>query len=54
MPILVQESTQVLLSAQKLYSKGIGLCTDLELQFKAHPNYLGYVTLLFWERQEAS
>jgi len=40
MPILVQGSTQVLLSAQKLHSRGLGPCTDLELQFKAHPKHL--------------
>jgi len=54
MPILVQESTEVLLSAQKLHSKGFGPCTDLELQCKAHPKDLRCVTLLFSEGQEAS
>jgi len=53
MPISVQESTQVLLSAQKLHSKGFGPRTNLELPFKAHPKHLGCVTLLFWEGQEA-
>jgi len=52
MPISVQESTRVLLSTQKLHHKGLGPCTDLELQFKVHPNPLGSVTLLFWEGQE--
>jgi len=54
MPILGQESTQVPLSAQKLHSKGLGPCTDLELQFKAHPKHLGCVISLFWEVQEVS
>ena len=54
MPILVQESSQVLLSTQKLHHKGFGPYTDLELEFKAHSKPLGSVTLLFWEGQEAS
>ena len=54
MPILVQESTRVLLSTQKLYHKGRGPCTDLELQFKVHSNPLGSITLLFCEGQETS
>jgi len=48
MPISVQESTQVL-GAYKLYYKGLGLCTILELQLKVHPKPLGSITLLFWE-----
>ena len=52
-PNSVQQNTQVLLSAQTLHSKGLGPCTDLELQFKGHPKHLGCVTLLFWEGQEA-
>jgi len=47
MPILVQESTQVLLSAQKLHHEGLSPCTDLELQFKVHLKPLESITLLF-------
>jgi len=41
MPISVQENTRVLLSTQKLHHKGLGPCTDLELQFKVHSKPLG-------------
>jgi len=41
MPISVQDSSQVLLSTQKLRHKGLGRCTDLELQFKVHPKPFG-------------
>ena len=47
MPISLRESTRVLLSTQKLHHKGLGLCTDLELQLKVRSNPLGSVTLLF-------
>ena len=47
MPISVQESTRVLPSTQKVRHKGLGPCTELELQFKVHSNPLGSVTLLF-------
>ena len=47
MPISVQESSQVLLSTQKLCHKGLGPYTNLELQFKVHPKPLGSVTLCF-------
>jgi len=53
MPNSVQQNTQVLLSTQKLHSKGLGPCIDLELQFKVHPKHYEYVTLIFWEGQEA-
>jgi len=52
MPILVQARTEVLLSTQKFHHKGLGPCTDLELQFKVCPNPLG--ALLFWESQDTS
>ena len=53
MPIQVQVNSQILLSAHKLQQRGLGPCTDLELQFQPHPKPLRCVTLLFWEGQEA-
>jgi len=53
MPIPVQQNTHVLLRARKLHSKGLGPCTDLELQFKTNPKHLGCVIVLFREGQEA-
>jgi len=54
MPTQVQESSQILLNAHKLHQRGLGLCTDLELQFQPHPKPFGCVNLIFWEGQESS
>jgi len=53
MPTHVQVNSQILLTARKLQQRGLGLCTDLELQFQPHPKPLRCLTLLFWEGEEA-
>ena len=53
MPMHVQENSQFLLNAHKLHQRGLGPCTNLELQFQSHPKPLGCDTLLFWEVLEA-
>jgi len=47
MPISVQDNTRVLISTQKFHHKGLGPCTNLELQFKDRSNPLRSVALLF-------
>jgi len=49
MPTQVQVNSQILLSAHKPQQRGLGPCTDLDLQFQPHPKPLRCVNFLLWE-----